>query len=164
MAKFSPYNLLKHIKLISDKKYTCAIARSVSLLGDKWSLLILRDMILHKKSSFKEFRNSKEKIATNILTNRLISLTKNGFIKRLDPLSTKKGRRYIATDKGISALPIIMELYLFSIDSIKQSDLDESQSQIKKDIFNDRSLFEATKKHAYLDFLEESYQSIKKPS
>lgn len=40
---------------------TCAIAVSVDLLGDKWSLLILRDMLLHRKSTFKEFSNSKEK-------------------------------------------------------------------------------------------------------
>lgn len=74
----------------SLKIYTCAIARSVNLLGDKWSLLILRDIILHKKSRFKEFRSSKEKIATNILTNRLSFLLKEGFIEKITPLGTKK--------------------------------------------------------------------------
>ena len=74
----------------SSSKYTCAIARSVNLLGDKWSLLILRDIILHKKSRFKEFRSSKEKIATNILTNRLSFLLKEGFIEKITPLGTKK--------------------------------------------------------------------------
>ena len=45
----------------SQKKYTCAIACSANILGDKWNLLILRDIILHKKSRFKEFMSSKEK-------------------------------------------------------------------------------------------------------
>ena len=61
-----------------DLKLTCAIARSTHLLGDKWSLLILRDMLLHKKSRFKEFMESKEKIATNILDVPLLKkLTKS---------------------------------------------------------------------------------------
>jgi DNA-binding HxlR family transcriptional regulator len=55
----------------TSQKHTCAIALSVQHLGDKWSLLLLRDMIMHKKTRFKEFRSSKEKIATNVLTNRL---------------------------------------------------------------------------------------------
>ena len=69
---------------------TCAIAVSVDLLGDKWSLLILRDMLLHRKSTFKEFLASKEKIATNILTNKLKFLVQSGFIEKLHPNGTKK--------------------------------------------------------------------------
>ena len=118
----------------TSQKHTCAIALSVQHLGDKWSLLLLRDMIVHKKTRFKEFRSSKEKIATNVLTNRLKHLQAEGFIKKLDPLGTKKSTRYIATDKGISSLPIIIELYLFSIQSIDESILDESQLRIKDEI------------------------------
>ena len=113
------------------KNYTCAIAKSINLLGDKWSLLILRDAILHKKSRFKEFKSSKEKIATNILSNRLKSLLEASLIVKLNPLGTKKSTRYIATDKGISTLPIIIDLYSFSIDSIDESILNESQIQDK---------------------------------
>ena len=103
---------------------TCAIAYSVSILGDKWSLLILRDIILHKKSRFKEFKDSKEKIATNILSNRLKALTEQGLIEKLDPTGTKKSTRYIATSKGLTALPIIIEMYLFSINAIDETILD----------------------------------------
>ena len=101
-------------------KPTCAIAYSIQQLGDKWSLLILRDLIIHKKTRFKELRESKEKIASNILANRLKSLQVNGFIEKLDPTGTKKSTQYIATDKGISALPIIIELYSFSINFIDE--------------------------------------------
>ena len=139
----------------SPKIYTCAIARSVNLLGDKWSLLILRDIILHKKSRFKEFRSSKEKIATNILTNRLSFLLKEGFIEKITPLGTKKSTRYIALDKGISALPIIIELYLFSIHSIEESILDDSQITIKNALISDHKLFQEKRIEEYLVFAEE---------
>ena len=72
------------------------------MLGDKWSLLILRDIIIHKKSRFKELKDSKEKIATNILANRLKSLSELGLIEKLDPTGTKKSTRYLATSRGIS--------------------------------------------------------------
>ena len=125
---------------------TCAIAYSIHLLGDKWSLLILRDVILHKKSKFKEFLNSKEKIATNILTNRLKFLVKEGFLELLDPEGFKKNKQYLATERAFSALPIIMELYLFSIDSIEESVLNASQIKIKKQITTNRKGFENQKK------------------
>ena len=133
---------------------TCAIAYSINLLGDKWSLLILRDVILHKKSKFKEFVDSKEKIATNILTNRLKFLVEEGFLELLDPKGFKKNKQYIATEKGISTLPIIMELYLFSIDSIDESVLNASQMAIKKQVISNRKGFEIGRKKEYLEFVE----------
>ena len=139
----------------SSKKYTCAIALSANLIGDKWSLLIMRDVILHKKSRFKEFRSSKEKIATNILADRLAFLVKEGFIERITPLGTKKSSRYIALDKGLLSLPIIIEMYLFSIHSIDESDLDDSQIAIKKVLTTNRDLFEKEKIKQCLDFSEE---------
>jgi DNA-binding HxlR family transcriptional regulator len=141
--------------LNSPPKYTCAIARSANLIGDKWSLLILRDIILHKKSRFKEFRSSKEKIATNILTNRLNFLLKEGFIEKITPLGTKKSTRYIALDKGISTIPIIIEMYLFSIHTIDESILDESQVAIKVALIGNRKAFEAKRIEEYLDFAKE---------
>ena len=139
---------------------TCAIARSINVLGDKWSILILRDVILHKKSRFKEFKSAKEGIATNILSNRLKSLTKEGLIEKLDPSGTKKSTRYIATDKGILVLPIIVEMYLLSINSIDEAILNESQISIKKALTSNRNLFEKKTKLAYFSFVEELSQLI----
>jgi DNA-binding HxlR family transcriptional regulator len=139
---------------------TCAIAYSVSILGDKWSLLILRDVILHKKSRFKEFKDSKEKIATNILSNRLKALTEQGLIEKLDPTGTKKSTRYIATSKGLTSLPIIIEMYLFSINAIDETILDASQINIKKEITSNRSLFEKSRIAEYLNFVQELRDTI----
>ena len=136
-------------------KRTCAIAYTIDLLGDKWSLLILRDVVIHKKTRFKEFRSSKEKIATNILTNRLRFLVENGFLEILDPYGFKKNKQYIGTQKAISTLPIIIELYLFSIDSIDESELNESQILIKKEILGDRLSFKNRVTEEYTNFVEE---------
>tara|TARA_B110000211_G_scaffold42433_1_gene44141 strand:- start:404 stop:862 length:459 start_codon:yes stop_codon:yes gene_type:complete len=139
---------------------TCAIAYSVSILGDKWSLLILRDIILHKKSRFKEFKDSKEKIATNILSNRLKALTEQGLIEKLDPTGTKKSTRYITTSKGLTSLPIIIEMYLFSINAIDETILDASQINIKKEITSNRILFEKSRIAEYLNFVQELRDTI----
>jgi len=131
---------------------TCAIATSLDLLGDKWSLLILRDMLLHKKSTFKEFLNSKEKIASNILTNRLVYLIENGFISKLNLKGTKKSARFIATRKGVCALPLLIELYLLTIEEFSKDVLNDSQIAIKAEIQKDRDLFISTRREAYIKF------------
>ena len=135
-------------------KRTCAIAYTIELLGDKWSLLILRDVLIHKKSRFKDFRSSNEKIATNILTNRLKFLVEEGFLELLDPKGFKKNKQYIGTKKAVSSLPIIIELYLFSIHYIDESKLSHSQLLIKKEILNDRQSFEKRVIQEYLSFVE----------
>ena len=140
---------------MENLKRTCAIAYSIDLLGDKWSLLILRDVVIHKKTRFKDFRNSKEKIATNILTNRLKFLVEKGFLEILDPQGFKKNKQYIGTQKAVSTLPIIIELYLFSIDSIDESELNESQILIKKEILGDRLSFKNRVTEEYINFIEE---------
>ena len=99
--------------------------------------------------------SSKEKIASNVLAKKLNVLLKEGFIGKLKPLGTKKSTRYIALDKGISALPIIIEMYLFSIHSIDESDLDDSQIAIKNGLTTNRDLFEKEKIKQCLDFSEE---------
>jgi|TARA_B110000967_G_scaffold170090_1_gene179863 DNA-binding HxlR family transcriptional regulator len=140
---------------MKDKKRTCAIAYSIDLLGDKWSLLILRDVVIHKKSRFKEFRSSKEKIATNILTNRLKFLVEEGFLELLDPQGFKKNKQYLGTKRALSALSIIIELYLFSIHSIDESKLNESQMRIKKEILKNRESFQNRVTEDYLKFILE---------
>jgi len=78
----------------------------------------------------------------------------NGFIEKLDPTGTKKSTRYIATAKGIKVLPIIIELYLFSIHFIDESLLNDSQMSIKKQIISNRVLFEETRKSEYIAFVD----------
>jgi len=139
---------------------TCAIARSTKVLGDSWSLLIMRDIICHKHSKFKHFKASKEKIASNILTNRLKSLLEMGLIEKLDPNGSKKSTTYIATQKGMDSLPIICQMYLFSIDSIDDNLLDDMQKNIKKQIKGNLPLFQKTKISEYIAFVEELREAL----
>ena len=134
---------------------TCAIARSTKILGDSWTLLIMRDIILHKHSKFKQFKASKEKIASNILTNRLKALLEMGLIEKLDPQGTKKSTTYIATLRGLESLPIICQMYLFSIESIDDSLLDDMQKNTKKQIKGDLSQFQKTKISEYNTIVNE---------
>ena len=140
---------------------TCAIARSTKILGDSWSLLVMRDIICHKHSKFKQFKASKEKIASNILTNRLKSLQEMGLIEKLDPQGTKKSTTYIATQKGLESLPIICQMYLFSIDSIDETLLDDMQKNIKKEIKGDLSLFQKTKISEYNSFVADLREELR---
>jgi DNA-binding HxlR family transcriptional regulator len=139
---------------------TCAIAVSIDLFGDKWSLLILRDMLLHRKSTFKEFSESKEKIASNILTNRLVYLIEAGFISKFNLKGTKKSAVFLATRKGICVLPLLVELYLFSIESLSEDVLNESQIAIKGEIFQNRELFINSRREKYLEFVNQIQSTI----
>lgn len=91
------------------QRSTCPVSFSLDFLGDKWSLLIIRDMMMHNKSTYGEFLQSDEKIATNILADRLAALEQNGFITRRVSSEKKNKIIYGMTEKSIDLVPIIME-------------------------------------------------------
>lgn len=91
----------------------CPVSFSLDYLGDKWSMLILRDMMVYGKSSYGDFLTSEEKIATNILADRLSALEKYGFVtKRVSP-GKKNKFLFNMTEKGIELVPVIMELFIW---------------------------------------------------
>ena len=88
----------------------CPISCSLDIFGDKWSLLIIRDIMLRGKLSYSEFLESEEKIATNILVSRLKALeAANILLKQVSPTNRSKFI-YSLTEKGIDLLPIIIEM------------------------------------------------------
>jgi len=92
----------------------CPLNASVEMLGDRWSLLILRDMMLRGFRSYKQFLESYEGIATNILADRLRKLQAYGIITtERDP---SDGRRlfYLLTEKGIDLAPVLTEMVLWA--------------------------------------------------
>lgn len=89
---------------------SCPIVFSLDLFGDKWSLVILRDILFSDKSHFRELQASDEKIATNILSNRLEDLVASGMLtKKTDP-ANKSAAIYAPTKKTIDLLPMLIEL------------------------------------------------------
>lgn len=93
---------------------SCMIASALDLIGDKWSILIVRDMLLHKKTTFKEFVVSGERVATNLLASRLKSMESLAIITKNKLKSNKKENIYLLTEKGIDLTPLIMELVIWS--------------------------------------------------
>lgn len=88
----------------------CPISCSLDVFGDKWSLLIIRDIMLRDKVSYSEFLNSEEKIASNILVNRLGVLeAENIVVKEVSPTNKSKFI-YSLTQKGVDLLPIVIEI------------------------------------------------------
>jgi DNA-binding HxlR family transcriptional regulator len=84
------------------------------MLGDRWSLLIIRDMMLRGFRSYKEFLECYERIATNILADRLRRLTTNGIIQASpDPTDGRK-LIYSLTAKGIDLAPVLTEMVLWA--------------------------------------------------
>lgn len=86
---------------------------AVELLGDKWSLLIVRDMMVRGYRTFREFQRSGEGIATNILTNRLKKLEEGGILLREQTAQDGRSTHYRLTDKGIALAPVLLELLIW---------------------------------------------------
>ena len=99
---------------IPNRRSGCPLNASVEMLGDRWSLLILRDMMLRGFRSFKEFLTSYEGIATNILADRLRKLIAHGIITtQQDPTDGRK-LNYVLTAKGIDLAPVLTEMVLWA--------------------------------------------------
>jgi len=100
----------KKIKRRSD----CPISYALDIFGDKWSLLIIRDIMFQGKKTYGEFLVSDEKIATNILADRLALLECAEIIKKKNDLEKKTRIIYSLTEKGIDLVPIILEIVSWS--------------------------------------------------
>jgi DNA-binding HxlR family transcriptional regulator len=99
-------------KPLSGRRSGCPLNASIEMLGDRWSLLIIRDMMLRGSRTFKEFLGSYEKIATNILTDRLHRLESYGILTaEPDPTDGRK-LIYLLTQKGIDLAPVLTEMVL----------------------------------------------------
>ncbi|MGB5809678.1 MAG: helix-turn-helix domain-containing protein [Polyangiales bacterium] len=96
------------------RRSLCPIAYGLDFFGDKWSLLIVRDIAMNGQHHFREFEKAGEGIATNVLASRLKRLVEDGIIeKRPDPDHGSK-RLYRLTPKGVDLLPVIVEIIVWS--------------------------------------------------
>ncbi len=92
----------------------CPLNASVEVLGDRWSLLIIRDMMLRGFRTYKEFLGSYERIATNILADRLRKLEARGIITAERDSSDGRKLIYSLTAKGIDLAPVLTEMVLWA--------------------------------------------------
>ena len=92
----------------------CPLNASVEMLGDRWSLLIIRDMMVRGYRTFKEFLSSDERIATNILADRLRRLEGHGIITAEPDASDGRKLLYRLTAKGVDLAPVLTEMVLWA--------------------------------------------------
>jgi DNA-binding HxlR family transcriptional regulator len=92
----------------------CPLNFGLEIFGDKWTLLIIRDLMFFGKRYYSEFLASAEGISTNILADRLVMLEQQSFIKKSKDETHKQKLIYSLTEKGIDLLPIILEIGLWS--------------------------------------------------
>lgn len=99
---------------------SCPIATTLDLIGDKWSLLIIRDMLLGHKKTFKEMSDSDEAIAPSILSSRLKLLECFNLITKRKLPENLKENIYLLTEKGIKLTPLITEIILWSDNNARE--------------------------------------------
>lgn len=122
-----------------DFKSECPIHKSLFVIGDKWSLLILRDMLFFEYKYYGEFLSSKEKISTNILANRLLKLEELGLITKYPDPSNKTRFIYSLTEKSIDLIPLIVEALIWGIKYYPIDD--QSCSELIKKIRINKEVF-----------------------
>lgn len=123
----------------------CPVNLSLEVFGDKWSLIIIRDIMFEGKRYFRELLQSEEKIASNVLTDRLAMLEREGIITKTEDPDHKQKLIYSLTSRGIDLLPIMVEIGAWSIkhkpvDTKKHKhavDLVKGGSELQKEIKKD---------------------------
>ena len=97
----------------------CPITSALDVLGDKWILVIVKQMLLEKKQTFKDFTESDESVATNILTTKLNLLVELKIVTKSKLPGNKKSVYYHLTERGLSLATIVVELAIWSDENLR---------------------------------------------
>ena len=121
----------------NEKKYRshCPINFAQETFGDRWSLLIIRDLMFKGKKYYGEFLNSDEKISTNILADRLEKLEAEGLITKAIDNENNSKKIYALTQKGIDLLPMLLEMIAWSA---KHDDETEAPAEFIRKLEEDK--------------------------
>ena len=95
------------------RRSSCPVAISLDMFGDRWSLLVIRDLMVRGLRTFKEFQSSGEEIATNILASRLRKLEAEGIITAEMEETDRRRVNYRLTEKGIDLAPVLLEMLIW---------------------------------------------------
>ena len=124
-----------------NRKSDCPINFALEIFGDKWTLLIVRDLMFKGKHYYGEFMQSEEKMATNLLADRLSQLEQYGIVTKNIDEKHKSKQFYKLTQKGIELLPILTELILWSskYDSLTATDKEfvKRAKEDRENLFNE---------------------------
>jgi len=119
----------------------CPLGSALDIVGDKWSLLIVRDMLIYQKFTFKDFENSDEQIATNILSKRLKLLEGAGILTKHKLKTNKKTNVYVLTQKGRDLIYVLVSFFAWGTIHLKavhpnmeDFEANQEQNEINKKI------------------------------
>jgi DNA-binding HxlR family transcriptional regulator len=138
----------------------CPVASALDIIGDKWSLLIMRDMLTRGKKTFKEFSESQEGIAPGILSSRLKWLEENGLMTKQKLPQNQKENIYLLTEKGIELVPIIMELIIWSDKNLRGQN-PEMPSITQIGDISDKSVLTVGIQNKYRELINETLRLTK---
>src|SRR5262245_52613133 len=111
LDRYRSWRLMR--RMTRGRRSGCPVSISLEMLGDRWSLLIVRDLMVRGLRTFHEFQDSGERIASNVLADRLRKLEAAGII-RAEPEPTDRRRvNYRLTQKGIDLAPVVLELLVW---------------------------------------------------
>ncbi|MFM0293781.1 helix-turn-helix domain-containing protein [Paraburkholderia sp. RL17-383-BIF-A] len=97
-----------------DVRSHCAVNYGVEIFGDRWSLLIIRDIVFNGKKTYGEFLKSEEGIATNVLASRLAFLEEQGILSRAPNPDDRRKDFYTLTEKGLDLIPVVVSVVIWS--------------------------------------------------
>lgn len=110
------------------RRSCCPIAATLDLIGDRWTLLIIRDMMFFNKQRFEEFLESAEGISTNILANRLKLLEEYGLIEKQPYSNHSRRMNYYLTEKGQSLRPLIKTMVVWGLKNLPNTRIPDNHA------------------------------------
>lgn len=119
----------------------CPFTSALDIIGDKWMLVIVKQMLVENKQTFKDFTESDESIATNILTTKLKQLEEFGIIIKTKLPNNRKSNIYLLTDKGLALIPIIAELGIWSDNHLREAHPTIVNNERMEFLRNDKAAF-----------------------
>ena len=102
-----------------DFRCNCPFTTALDIVGDKWILVIMKQMLMEGKETFKDFTESDEGIATNILSAKLKFLEEVGLLIKTQRPDNKKTNLYLLTEKGLALIPVLVELAIWSDENLR---------------------------------------------
>ncbi|OZV68415.1 winged helix-turn-helix transcriptional regulator [Winogradskyella aurantia] len=124
-----------------DFRCDCPFTSALDILGDKWMLVIVKQMLIEGKETFKDFTESEEAIATNILSAKLKLLEEVGIIIKTKRPDNKKTNLYLLTDKGLALTPILVELASWSDKNLRDLHPSIMNAEAMELLRNDKTAF-----------------------
>jgi DNA-binding HxlR family transcriptional regulator len=136
-----------------DFRCNCPFTSALDILGDKWMLVIVKQMLIEGKETFKDFTDSEEAIATNILSTKLKLLEEVGIIIKTKRPNNKKTSLYLLTDKGLALTPTLVELAIWSDSYLRDIHPTIVNSEKMELLRNDKTAFASALEEKYREKL-----------